>query len=56
MLHLFKNRPKANQHSQGKGGRGRGVRDYEKIIEEAKASILPYELGEAAGGNVCMKT
>ena len=39
-----------NQHSQGKGGRERGVRDYEKIVEEAKASLLPYESWERLPG------
>ena len=35
---------------RGKYGWGRGVRDYEKIVEEAKASALPYENWERLPG------
>ena len=35
-----------------KYGWGRRVRDYEKIIEEAKASTLPYESWERLLGEM----
>ena len=44
--------PAKGAYRQRKIQMGSTVRDYEKIIEEAKASILPYESWERLPGEM----